>query len=652
MFFHLVTGDFSTQSHYITCPPPPPPKEREQESPAMSLLLSITRAAATAVPGLSPRAGGIVERSRFRRPRAGSVGTSSRGAGSGSIGGSRGNSIASPQGEFYRLPWYRRPLPPPIPGGIPMGGQTPRRSSTPCTSRRVGMGPRSGFESRSSESFGASPASGEEFEDTERRRRSRSPLNTSVDEGLDARANLTVDAASTPDPPLTIAPRRPVEDPSSLRVAAAAAATAAMEAGEAAAKDRVMPAVTAFPSAVAEAVVLATPAANSMEADRNSICGSAGPGVDSWVEGNCRRSEVEENRRLNNEVHRLKNEVDRLKREMAAMAAAAATATVTPAGVTTNTNANANVNTSTDDELKTPVTSTKVSPLQLSASSEKKASPSPDSSSRPMLGRPVGRALRPDDSWLRGRRSSSDSSGNGFDRGSRFEGVLPTLASDGTGDADGSEPLSYSTEFTPMRSGAHTACEGPSPASGEKFTEGLAASVAAASADVDRTCAGSGESSSSGGVVVCGGGGGRNGSARSTRPLPVFFPVQDPPEVSTEESAGGGAAAAAGMKDKYSSLKDTRTNGAPPQDANTDKSPADKSASVVGGGGAEGGGKECARANRRRRDGKSDGQEWRWVLVQRTGNESVRQALMSHGLPPPKRRSIWATWAALAHPER
>lgn len=606
----------------------------------MSLLLSITRAAATAVPGLSPRAGGIVERSRFRRPRAGSVGTSSRGAGSGSIGGSRANSIASPQGEFYRLPWYRRPLPPPIPGGIPMGGHTPRRSSTPCTSRRVGMGQRSGFESRSSESFEASPPSGEEFEGTERRRRSRSPLNDSLNEGLDVPTNLTVDAASTPDPPLTMAPRRPVEDPSSLRVAAAAAATAAMEAGEAAAKDRAMPAVTTFPSAVAEAVVLATPAANSMEADRNSICGSAGPGMD---EGNGRRSEAEENRRLNNEVHRLRNEVDRLKREMAAMAAAAATAAVTPAGVTTSTNANANVNTSTDDELKTPVTSTKVSPLQLSASSEKKASPSPDSSSRPMLGRPVGRSLRPDDSWLRARRSSSDS---------RFEGVLPTLASDGTGDADGSEPLSYSSEFTPMRSGTHTACEGPSPASGEKITAGVAASVAAASTDVNRTCAGGGEGSISGGVG--GVGGGRNGSARSTRPLPVFFPVQDPPEGSAEESGAAAAReeAAAEIKDKYISLKDTRTNGAPPKDVKSDKSNADMSASAGDGVGGEGGGAEYARATRRRRDGKSDGQEWRWVLVQRTGNESVRQALMSHGLPPPKRRTIWAVWAALAHPER
>lgn len=610
----------------------------------MNLLLSITRAAATAVPGLSPRPGGIVERSRFRRPRAGSVGTSSRGAGSGSIGGSRGNSIASPHGDFYRLPWYRRPLPPPIPGGIPMGGQTPRRSSTPCTSRRVSMGQRSGFESRSSESFEASLASGEEFEETERRRRrSRSPLDDSVDEGLDVPSNLTVDPAATPDPPLTLAPRRPVEDPSSLRFAAAAAATAAMEAGEAAAKDRVMPAVIAFPSAVAEAVVIATPAVNSMEADRNSICGSAGPGMD---EGNGRRTAAEENRRLNNEVHRLKNEVDRLKREMAAMAAAAATAAVTPAGVTTSTNAN--VNMSTDDELKTPVTSTKVSPLQLSASSEKKASPSPDSSSRPMLGRPVGRSLRPDDSWLRGRRSSSDSSGNGFDRGSRFEGVLPTLASDGTGDPDGSEPLSYSSEFTPMRSGTHTACEGPSPASGEKNTEGLTASIAAASADVNRTCAGGGEDSISGGVG--GVGGGRNGSARSTRPLPVFFPVQDPPESSAP--AREEEEAVVGMKDKYSSLKDTRTNGAPPKDANTNKSTEDMSASVVGGGGGEGGGAEYARATRRRRDGKSDGQDWRWVLVQRTGNESVRQALMNHGLPPPKRRNIWAVWAALAHPER
>ena len=658
----------------------------------MNLLLSITRAAATAVPGLSPRPGGLVERSRLRRPRGGSVGGPTRDSCSGSVG----NSFTSPPGEFYRLPWYRRPLPPPMPGSASGAAHGSRRSSTPCSSRRSGQGPRSGVEHRALESFVASPSGYEGLEDFENRRQSRSsPLRAPADGGFEASAKLTVDTALTPDPPLTIAPRRPVENPSSLRVAAAAAASAAMKAGEAAAKgkgkekdkDRAvhMPAVTAFPSTIAEAIVVATPAVNSMEADRNPACDGAGHsrGGNALAEEDYHQAESEENRRLANQVHQLKNEVDRLKREMASMAAAAASA-VAPAevgGSAASTDTRASSNASPIDEAKTPAPFSKVSPLQLNASSEKKPSPSPDGSNRSVPGRPSSRAVRPDDSWLRARRSSGDSSCNGLDKGVRVGSTLPTLASDGTGDGDGNDTLSYSSEITPTRGGSHVVCEGPSPASGEKITEDLAAAAAASAAAEGRGDSADGDDASSSGDGDCG-----VSSARSLRPFPVFFPVQEPPSepveplamVSEMASRGGStvgarpqemaATAAAPTHGKHGSVGEARTNGSPRQDAAAEKAPAARvecstNARSVSGAveamaaSAKATATTSSKADshskgRRCRDNNSDGQEWRWVLAQRTGNERVRQALLSHGLPPSKRRSIWGAWAALAHPER
>ena len=106
----------------------------------MNLLRSTTRAAA-AVPGLSPRPAGMVEMSRLRRPHSGSIGGPTRDSCSGST--------SSPC-ESYRLSWYPRLLPPPMPGSASGAAHPPHRSSTPCSSRRgrrAGQGPRSEFPS-------------------------------------------------------------------------------------------------------------------------------------------------------------------------------------------------------------------------------------------------------------------------------------------------------------------------------------------------------------------------------------------------------------------------------------------------------------------------------------------------------------------------
>ena len=111
----------------------------------MNLLRSITRATA-AVLSLSPRPAGMVELSRLRRPRGGSIGGPTRDSCFGSVK----NGSTCPPGESYRLLWYPRFLPPLMPGSASGAAHAPPRSSTPCSprrGRRAGQGPRSGFPS-------------------------------------------------------------------------------------------------------------------------------------------------------------------------------------------------------------------------------------------------------------------------------------------------------------------------------------------------------------------------------------------------------------------------------------------------------------------------------------------------------------------------
>ena len=79
--------------------------------------------------------------SRLRRPHSGSIGGPTRDSCSGST--------SSPC-ESYRLSWYPRLLPPPMPGSATGAARAPPRSSTPCSSRRgrrARQGPRSEFPS-------------------------------------------------------------------------------------------------------------------------------------------------------------------------------------------------------------------------------------------------------------------------------------------------------------------------------------------------------------------------------------------------------------------------------------------------------------------------------------------------------------------------
>lgn len=167
-----------------------------------------------------------------------------------------------------------------------------------------------------------------------------------------------------------------------------------------------------------------------------------------------------------------------------------------------------------------------------------------------------------------------------------------------------------------------------------------------------------------GGTVGSGGGAGGGGSCKlgsghrdiTARPLPVFFPN---PEESAERSAepsvkAAGAAPGVEKEVKEKAAAPVATPATPtptatattvpsvpvPPTPATPATPATPLGPVV-----------TSRARltvRRRESSDGDSQLWRWVLAQRTENLTVRQAVISHGLPPLMRRRIWAAWAGVA----
>ena len=398
------------------------------------------------------------------------------------------------------------------------------------------------------------------------------------------------------------------------------------------------------------------------------------------------------------EIRRLKAELDRLKREMAAMAAATAAATTPQPGATPGSDFGP-----PRIEVTTPVPSEGRSAWQWADGKP------PGVTDRPKSTRNLGRAVRADDSWMQRRRSgryhhrrsSSESLTSGFVGGVMAGSVLPTPTSDG-GSSGGQ--LSFSSRsghhphhsaveaLSPPRHSLGSVGEGPSPASGEK-AEGAAAAAAERRAGRGGSSARGDRGSQSGSQS-----GSANGSA-SVRPFPVFFPVQasrgvraaealapppPPSRVQRDQSTAAVVVAAvvavAEAAEAMEAAATTADDAGPVAKKLTSDSgelTARAGGAVkrdIGGGGSGGGGGGYGGVNgaepgaygkvavsasppaapggrRRERPSVGRARVWRWVLAQRTGNQTVRQALLTHGLPPLDRRHIWAAWAAVAKPE-
>ena len=488
-------------------------------------------------------------------------------------------------------------------------------------------------------------------------------------------------AAKAPEPPPNVAPT--VFPPQPFAAAAAtAAATTAATAAEAAAASEIMMTAQSLEETVGGVGLVAGGApsgARSMPGDRDVV--EEGPSANAEVGVAVREVSGGED---SGEIRRLKGELDRLKREMAAMAAATAAVTTPQPGPAPGCEFGP-----PRIEVTTPVYSEGRSAWQWAEGKPAGFIERTNST------RQLGRTVRADDSWMQRRRSgryhhrrsSSESLTNGFVGGVMAGSVLPTPTSDRDSRGD---PLSFSNRsghghhpsaveaLSPPAHSLGSVGEGPSPASGEK-AEGAAAAAAKRRADRRGSSAG-------------GDRGSQSGSARSSapvRPFPVFFPVQASRRGRAEtlgpaptgvpcdgsaivaEAAGAvkAAAATAEEEDAVAKLVSSDSDelvacaGGAVQRADGDGGDEGDDGGSGYGNRAESGvyGKVPSLASPtavqsgRRPERPSVGRGvrvWRWVLAQRTGNQMVRQALMTHGLPPLDRRHIWAAWAAVAKPER
>ena len=434
----------------------------------------------------------------------------------------------------------------------------------------------------------------------------------------------------------------------------------------------------------------ATPTANSMAADRDDSISEGSPGEEAGAgaaAGVTDESEASPGDKGADpdEVKRLRAELHRLKREMASMAAAAAKDTTTPP-LAQSKGGNAH-RTSPRIEVSSPVI-----PSSRSKHSTWEWDPAaigPDESfdagNAGKSARPTSARLRADDSWMHRRRtdeggdvsqhhrdsSSGDwsaSNGTGFGSIARAGSVLPAPDSDdgargqnrAPSDAGGGCP-SLPEEGELLLSPPATAAkvEGPSPASGEKDEE----AKAAISAERRRISSGTDSVEESSGESE----GAR--SDNSMRQMSVFFPVQQQSSEqnaaqATPDSRAVAAEGAAALA--RAAATQIGATASPPEAARAAQAARDAVAAkqqltakrhvsaapvvyakvpVVPGASCAGGG--C------RWSGAGDGSAsvWRWVLAQRTGIHTVRQAVISHGLPPCGRRHIWAAWAAVATPD-
>eukprot|EP00903_Cladosiphon_okamuranus_P020149 g18498.t1 len=657
-------------------------KDPEQDSPAMSLLCSITKASANAVPAIrSPRL-----QARLRQ----------RGGGPGSSGG----------GEFYRLPWYRRPLPSNRRTSLAAGESELKRRHSMASAPRSGLRPPRGSTgaalapvvtvggaiapSGADEDARAMRQQQQQQHQQQQQQQQQQQEQASIGVGEEAQGNaraVEINEVDSEPPPAVLPLRRSISSAGSSSSAFGAAADKGAMLERVAAKGVAAEGVSdevavAAPEA---AGVHATPTANSMAADRGdsipgenpndkTVGGGAtevadGPGAPDVVKGTD-----------SDEVKRLKAEVQRLKREIASMAAAAAKDTTTPPTAQ---------NKQGDAHRPSPRIEVS-SPGSYAANNHSTWEWHPaaigtgESFDAGKSTRPTSARLRPDDSWMHRRRSDDSgedskptrqgssgdlfaSHGTGFGSIARAGSVLPAPGSDGAGgrnrapsDAGGGDyglPEEGGLLLSPPVSASKV--EGPSPASGEKSQE-----TKAAAADGHRRVAvgtdsneeGLGESDNA-------------NSNSSMRQMSVFFPVQqqssEPKAAqatpdSTSAAAEGAAAlaraaatqigatasppeaarAAQAARDAVvAKLQQTATRQVAPAPVVYAKIPAKAGGPCTGAG--------C----RWRGAGYSSGRVWRWVLAQRTGNQTVRQAVISHGLPPCGRRHIWAAWAAVATPE-
>lgn len=381
-------------------------------------------------------------------------------------------------------------------------------------------------------------------------------------------------------------------------------------------------------------------------------------------------------------VRELKAEVERLKREMAAIVAAA-----TNGGVSHGAHAGIN------GALKSPrAAPTGVIPWQWTSFDSALGgsglasgqSPGPKRSAAAAADaalvqatRPKSVRLRPDDSWMQRRFSresgvnascKTGSSASSCDKNDAMHTRVrssmlpqsPTSSSDGENGSggvgtpprssdhdhkDGSRPP-VTLEYSPPRPRRSSVGLGPSPASGDKTvggsnggngeTEGVeSSSIAARLLDADdqedsEARSGGGSSRSQGS---------KDGSGHrdiTVRPFPVFFPPAGASEGAGRSGEGGSGAGhhTATLATELAAAAAGTVGGGRTGGATTEEGPK-----VRGG-----------RFRRRRSSCEDDAQLWRWVLAQRTENATVRQAIMSHGLPPNSRRKIWTAWTAVARP--
>ncbi|CAB1113808.1 unnamed protein product [Ectocarpus sp. CCAP 1310/34] len=722
-------------------------QDQEQDSPAMSLLCSITKASANAVPELcspssltgdaaGPRQSRLRQRGGPSRPRFSSVG--SAGSGGGAVGGGRGV-FAPPPGEYYRLPWYRRPLPSNRRMGVAGGGEAThlKRASSMISAPRAGLRPPPVITSSAGAPAGAAaaagaalngvatPGAGEGTRATEQQEENQQQGNQQQKQQPDKQqqqekqqqqqdnqqslANeVPVCFAATESPTERPPTTTPMRSPTSAFEAVA-------DRGGAAAQQAASKAASPVVSGNEQAEVHATPTANSMAADRDESTqeegGSAdrsrggGTAVAAGTEQPRGSSPEKEHAAESEELEKLRAEVARLKREMASMAAAASTTRITTPKHQKS--GGSRRRPSHRIEISSPVASFSSSHAQEkhpawqwdATAAEGGESSDADGASRPMPNR-----LRPDNSWMQQRRRSSSSSsgtmerrssggkterryhrdsvGVGFSGKSRPGSVLPAPRKDSSNGGERSRGSSEDVGdevdlLSPPVNGPKI--EDPSPASREKekttavsegrrqdsgagSINGARGAGAGAGAGGDGADGGARGSESAGSDASVRRGGARGnesaGSDASMRQMSVFFPVVAPPDPHADadgtETAEGAAALASAAATRIGesvtppgALRAARAA----RDAVSAKKQLQRQQQLAARHAPVVYAKIPVETVRRRGGVDGNGRVWRWVLAQRTEDQTVRQAVMSHGLPRFGRRHIWAAWAAVATPE-
>ncbi|CAM9961944.1 unnamed protein product, partial [Ectocarpus fasciculatus] len=708
-------------------------QDQEQDSPAMSLLCSITKASANAVPELcspsslagdaaGPRQSRLRQRGGPSRPRFSSVGSAGSGSGAGGGGGGGGRGVFGPSaGEFYRLPWYRRPLPSNRRVGMTVGGEAThlKRASSMICAPRAGLRPPpvitggAGVAAAAAAAATAAaalngvstPGAGErtratgqqekqpeEKQQEETQQEGKQKEKQQQDKKQQDKQQGKQQSPANEVPFCFAATESPTERPPTTTPmrSPTSAFEAVADRGGAAARQAASKAASPAVSGNAPAELHATPTANSMAADRDESTreegGSAdrsrggGTAVAAGTEQPRGTSPEKERAAESEELEKLRAEVARLKREMASMAAVAATTEITTPKQQKS--GGSRRRPSQRIEISSPVASFSSSHAQEKhpawqwdgGAAEGGESSDADGASRTMPNR-----LRADNSWMQQRRRNSSSSGSterrtsgggnterrhnhrnsigvGFSGKSRPGSVLPAPGRDSSNGGERSRAASEDVVdgvslLSPPVNGSKI--EGPSPASGEKEKK---------NAVLERRRQDSGADS------ICGaGGGGDNadagargsesaGSDASMRHMSVFFPVLAPPDPNADacgtETAEGAAALASAAATRIGesvtppgALRAARAaRDAVSAKKQQQQMAAARHAPVVYA-------KIPVETVRRRGGVDSNGRVWRWVLAQRTEDPTVRQAVISHGLPRFGRRHIWAAWAAVATPE-